>query len=194
MLNSIISKLSNELKGEINKEDQVLYVMAEARKFIEAYEPGNTEKYSTLYFYADWVLHIKMDRNPTKKLLSTFDEYFKQYETTEHSDADITFLTEQASFFFLYKLKDEIQIFCESQDLPNFLKDKQNWRLFRRLLLEILIDCPLENKEGFVKRFSYVKNILDHPEVIYFEVKYGNGRSRTFSVDDIDAEWPKQQT
>jgi hypothetical protein len=62
MKNEIVRKLNQHLASEITKEADVVYVMAEIRKLFE--HVRTARNYPVLAFYANWILHTKIDREP----------------------------------------------------------------------------------------------------------------------------------
>lgn len=70
MRDKIIEKLKLELNQEITSERQVVYILVEIRKLIEK---SRTEKYKSLKFYIDWLLHPEMNRVGAAELLKRFD-------------------------------------------------------------------------------------------------------------------------
>ncbi len=69
----IIEKISKELGNGINTEAQVLYILAEIRKYLDRSNQTERNKYKDLYFYSNWVLHSEMDRGHAKNLLNRFE-------------------------------------------------------------------------------------------------------------------------
>ena len=59
---SIIEKLHNELKLPLKRESQVLYLMAEIRKYLEHEKENGTNDFPELEFFCNWALHTKIDR------------------------------------------------------------------------------------------------------------------------------------
>jgi hypothetical protein len=68
----IVSKLCQELGQEFVSERQVVYVLAETRKILEV--TPSEEKYPSLRFFCDWVLHTTMSRKSAQVVLRNFDE------------------------------------------------------------------------------------------------------------------------
>lgn len=72
---SIIRKLERELRIPIRSERQVLYILAEIRKFIEHGGESRKQRFRLLNFFCNWVLHVDMFRDGQKirEILECFD-------------------------------------------------------------------------------------------------------------------------
>jgi len=154
MKEAILEKLELELINGIDTEPKVLYLLAEIRKCIDRCSEEEKNKYPNLYFYCNWVLHIKMDRSPAQKILKRFNLFF-----TDIDNLDVMsniFIKQEKNFYFFIDLKRELLNFLKTNTLPiKLLKNNLSWFRFKKLLVEILMDCPLVNKKGKVKEFLY---------------------------------------
>jgi len=167
---SILDKISRELSNGIDTEPKTLYLLAEIRKFIDGYCQKEKTYYPNLYFYCDWVLHIEMDRTPTKIILDRFESIFLGINNLDKISK--IFKKQEKDFYQLEGLKKELKSFFKIYSLSTELIDnKRMWYHFEKLLVEILIDCSLANKKGMVSRFSYEKGEDDQ---IRFRVKMKN--------------------
>lgn len=152
----ILEKLSSELAGGIDTEPKVLYLLAEIRKYIDQCSEKERKKYPNLYFYCNWVLHIRMDRTPAKRILNRFESILSGTKSLKEKSK--IFISQEKDFYSFVKLKEELLGFFEINGLSTeLLTNGYRWFKFKKLLVEILIDCPLINEEGRVKEFYYEK-------------------------------------
>lgn len=153
---AILEKISRELSSGINTEPKALYILAEIRKYIDGYDEAEKENYPNLYFYCDWVLHIQMDRTPTKTLLNRFESLFSGI--TDLKEISRLFKERERNFYLLVDLKEELRNFLIKNGLSlDLIENNGKWFKFKKLLTEILLDCPLVNTGGRVSRFAYEK-------------------------------------
>lgn len=64
-----LSSLARILRQPIGREADVIHLLVEVRSVIELME----QRFRILKFFCDWVLHPRMDRNPAREILRTFD-------------------------------------------------------------------------------------------------------------------------
>src|SRR5579864_2737112 len=62
MRDEIVRKLEDELGRPLLRESQILYIMAEIRKFIEREKDDGRTEHPVLEFFCNWALHIRVDR------------------------------------------------------------------------------------------------------------------------------------
>jgi hypothetical protein len=151
---AILDKITRELSNDIDTEPKALYLLAEIRKFIDGYCQKEKNNYPNLYFYCNWVLHVEMDRTPAKKILNRFESNILGSNKLDEISNIIK--KQEKDFYSFVSLKEELQSFLEMNDLPDeIVKSGNKWFKFKKLLVEILIDCPLVNEGGRVSKFSY---------------------------------------
>jgi hypothetical protein len=68
---SILKKLDQELRLDIETERQVVYILAELRKVLE--QANEIHDYFALDFYCSFALHTVMDRAGAQRILQRFD-------------------------------------------------------------------------------------------------------------------------
>ena len=167
MKSTIIDKISRELSIGINTEPQALYLLAEIRKYLEGCDKDERDKYPNLYFYCNWVLHIKLDRTPAPDILNRFESIFLDINDLKKI-SDI-FKKQEKNFYYFVDLKEELRKFFKVNSLPaELLENGKKWFIFKKLLVAVLMDCPLVNKKGRVNKFSYESG---DDEQIRFRVK-----------------------
>lgn len=153
---AILEKLSRELNSGIDTEPKALYFLTEIRKYIDGYDQINKNKYPNLYFYCNWILHIKMDRTPAEKLLNRFESHFLGIRDLKKISK--IFIKQEKNFYSFVNLKKELETFLKTNSLPTgLIENGGRWFKFKKLLVEILIDCPLVNECGKVSKFTYEK-------------------------------------
>src|SRR5437879_2559527 len=71
----ILKKLERELSLPIRSERQVVYVLAEIRKYIEHEAAGRNSHLIVLNFFCNWALHVDMYRDAVniREILERFD-------------------------------------------------------------------------------------------------------------------------
>jgi len=73
-VSTILTKLKRELNRELIEESQVVYILAEIRKFIE--EAGELDDYHALDFHCSLALHTTMGRAGAKRILERFEKAY----------------------------------------------------------------------------------------------------------------------
>jgi hypothetical protein len=130
-------------------ECEVLYFMVEIRKVLDSLTSKN--ELSTLYFYCNWVAHISMDRgNIIVGYLEKLTEQFNQAQP-------FIMNPELYGLISFDALRKQVIIFLQNNNLNNWAGDNTKWSKFKILLLNILVDCPLEDRSGnlLISKFEY---------------------------------------
>lgn len=151
----VIDKLNNFLdKHPVFKEEcEVIYLMVQIRKILDFKDSDHP--YRTLRFYCNWVLHIKLCRKPTTKLLSNkLEQAVDSRKSGRDNARNIKKLC--SDFLKLNTLKNELEIFIEEYSLPWNLSNKIWWK-FARLLLGIIEDCPVYFVSAVVSKLDPIK-------------------------------------
>jgi len=151
---AILTKISQLLNEGVDTEPKALYLLAETRKYLEGCSQVEKDKYTNLYFYCNWALHIRLTRSPAVKILDRFGSRFSN--TNGLKEMSDIFKKQGKDFYYFVDLKKELHSFLESSGLSTELADSgKKWFNFKKLLVEILMDCPLVNDRGKVRSFSY---------------------------------------
>ena len=170
MKEAILDKITQELSNDINTEPKALYLLAEIRKYIDRCGQKEKSNYPNLYFYCNWVLHIKMERTPAKTILNRFESILSN--TNNLKEISNIFKKQESDFYSFADLKKELLSFLKVNNLPTKLLENNNkWFKFKKLLIEILMDCPLVNEGGKVSKFYFERG---RGEQIQFRVKIAN--------------------
>lgn len=153
MREDIVSKLNDfflqkAFKGDDITEQETLYTLAQIRKLSEHLTDKECEIYSTLLFYCDWALHTKLDRAPVRKVLEDLGENWKLGWGPNGKD----------EFFGFITFREELETFLRNFGINTTIATEQDeWFDFRRHLIQILIDAPLERTDTRIVRFSLLK-------------------------------------
>jgi len=153
MEEAIKEKLRNALTEPIEKECQVLYILAEIRKLLD----WGKKEFPVLRFYSNWALHIEIEKTGAvngilKKIEETIRKGKYEIETV-------------LNFIDFEEFRKEIKKFLEDLNLPyDLFTSYKNWGNFRRLFVDILTDCSLKPKHGGIEYFSFrIRIVLRRP-------------------------------
>jgi hypothetical protein len=128
-------KLKPEFEVEITSERQVVYILVEIGKLIE--HDNAKEKYPTIMFYRNWVVHTKLDHSAVAdRLVRLFDDYVTSKNKTA-SDRLKQLVSPQT-------LRAELKRFLKQYSLT-FLccEDGVRWKRFVKYLAGIVDEVPL---------------------------------------------------
>lgn len=154
MKTAILEKISKEINQGVDTESKTLYVLAQIRKYLEHFGNPKESKYKSVAFFSDWVLHAKMTFAPTKERLKAFDELLGGCKDSKAMSN--LFKKEQKRFYEFIELREDLLLFLTEHGLPTTLVDNRvRWWRFQKLLVEVLIDIPLINENGFINEFSF---------------------------------------
>lgn len=190
MQNDIIAKLDKHLSSHrfssevwtdlsIDMEAWIVYLFVQIRKILELQK---INKYQILRFYCSWVVHTKLDKNnQAKKIIEKTTKYLNN-----ESDDEVM---EILNFFTLRK---ELNEFLQENNLSDEITLSKNgeWFEFRKTLIQILRDQPLELMENpndsdvvtlaLVENKNAISGIKDH--FINFEATLKSGEAIEWST------------
>jgi hypothetical protein len=141
---AIIDKLQEELRLPLKRESQVLYLMAEIRKYLEH---EKRKSFPLLQFFCNWALHIKIDKPHNAGNVAIFLKAFDFKSGMSLKDY-------LASNFFkeiihLSILRTELKRFLANYHLPTTVTEAhQQWSAFLYLYTSIVAEVPLEYSKG----------------------------------------------
>ena len=142
MENEIIAKLNKHLESGIHREADVVYAMAEIRKLFEHTRQRN--KYPVLNFYTNWVLHTKIDRQDWVSIgLGKIVDEIVGHKRSGDPRGVLSSVTALLSFD---GLRRELLELSKSQKICFNQLTVAEWRQFGELLIDVLVDCPLQTK------------------------------------------------
>lgn len=173
MKEDIKRRLQIFLKKPVKNEVSLVYVLVETRKILDYSDKEYRNKLPTLYFFCNWILHIKMDRTPAVKILKKFDDAFKKGEDL---------LETSVGFSLFFSFFNELKIFLKDQKLPiDWISTTKNNLV--NLLVDILSHIPLENPTGYVQKYV-IGRLKKHSRksfMIGFVLKDGNYKGWTIT-------------
>ena len=136
LADNLISFLNEH--SALKEECEVLYLMVQIRKILDC--GGNS--YKTLRFYSNWVLHSELSKTATTKLLvDIFDAGIDGKKDGRDNARNL--ISSSSSFFTLNTFKNDLKGFVNEHNLPGNILSNANWKNIRRLLLELIKDCPV---------------------------------------------------
>lgn len=157
MKSSIVEKIEKAINKKITNECQVLYILAQCRKYFEAIdlEKRGSIKYPALSLFSDWVLHCKLTGPGAIDKLNEYADFFAKQKDNS------MFLFMDSEFKLFSDLKYDLKSFCEEVQIEsNLFSDRRRWLKFVSILCEILKDLPLCNKDGNVKEFKFNNAVI----------------------------------
>lgn len=167
MEEEIVRKLRKALSGPVKEEKDVVYIMVEIRKLLE--RSDNKSNYPLLNFYCNWALHTEISRiSPARQIL-------EKIEKAISSGKYDPFPVEE--FISFEDFRKEIKSFLTEYSLPRDLFDFANekWINFRKIFIDILIDCPLTlTNYKMIKEFHFIKSSIEND--IDFIITFKNGK------------------
>lgn len=149
----IIEKLSAELAKDLKNECQVVYILSLIVIVLE--EENKKIDYPYIVFYRDWVMHNKLSRSNTVKLLLDIFKNDINSRISGHENARSLIKT-NSRFFKLNTLKKEFVTFFKAHDLMPDLLNK-NWSSLMKLLLEVIKEHPVEFNSEILKKLELTK-------------------------------------
>ena len=142
----IVGKIAAEFEQEILSQRQVVYILVELRKLLEAEGRDRDARYRALIFCCDWAVHPKLNRESAKVITLLFDQYESMYrrEPVGVSQAGIPELVE---FCDHSRFREQFIEACVEYGIPaHAIKSDDWWRSFLTQFSEVVRDCPIEAK------------------------------------------------
>jgi hypothetical protein len=163
----IINKLQKFLQNhpKFEEECEAVYLLAEIRKIIE-----KNNKYKTLFFYCNWILHSKLNYKPTDDfLLENFNKYIDFSKSKKEIQRDL--INGQKDFFKLKDLNFELNEFLKQNKLSTEFLKSNKWYKFCKLFLENIMECQIDfgskTKYCKINRFSVEKSNSNYYYLFY---------------------------
>lgn len=156
MRDAIIRKLESYLAIAPSSEADVVYVLVEIRKILEHDEQAGI--FSTLSFYCDWAVHVKLDRRGARQILQLLDDRLGHFDPANPGSLDRDGKALDVLSFGL--LREHLHRFCESKGLPTvWTEDEAPWQKFLLLYAEVVRDSPLVmNRRDY--EFDYLRRLV----------------------------------
>ncbi|MDP3997628.1 MAG: hypothetical protein Q8P73_03980 [bacterium] len=131
-----------------SKKCEVVYLFVEIRKILE----NESNPYKDLRFFCNWVIHSRLDRERTTKLLSALLDRDINTSKSGHENAR-TLIKLNKDFFNQNKLRVSLKEFLENYHLPIWIVGN-SWKSFCKLLLEIISDNQIEFPNNIIRSLS----------------------------------------
>jgi hypothetical protein len=137
MTPQIVEKIQAEINVGINKESQVVYLLAGVRKIIEQEEAG--DRYTYLKFHCNWTLHSRLQGSFAQQVLSHFGAAHLQLLKGDHltSNSEIEKISKMSQF------REELSDFFCAHSITDFSKSPDEWPRFLYLYARVIEDTPL---------------------------------------------------
>ncbi len=199
MTPKIIEKLRKHLSKRINREPEVVYLLAEVRKVLEGDDPARSN--AALWMYCHWALHVNLDSSgTTMDFLRRVDRWVTN---------TVAFLTPSGpwnlieefylfrEFIFLSTFRQQLRAFLAAYGLPLSLCDSdEEWYAFVDAYAAVIEDGSLSTKSdrnselGAVKQviFSKGKYLSTNPHVpflVKWSIELKDGRTLRTEVETV---------
>ena len=169
MKEAIIEKLNGHINSGITTESDAVYVLVQTWKLLE--HSDLADRYPTLRFYRDWVVHPKLNRSAgANRLLEELNDAIERYERMEDGDAFVHRISEAISF---RRLRCELDLLAGKLAIDKKFLVDPSWRHFVTYLIRILMDLPLIPREELSKVCEFVfkaktssQDYRNYPDVI----------------------------
>lgn len=146
MRNVIVEKLNKHIQKCITSEADVVYLMVETRKLLE-HTHKMIRDYPVLAFYTNWTVHTRLSRTHPgrKEMLNHINKaaFANMHFDKKGSSVHVSLQMSKALSF--YPLRKEMDIFFRDNNVRTDLVNNTLWNRFILLLIEILIDTPLDD-------------------------------------------------
>jgi hypothetical protein len=142
---SILTKLKRELDRELTEECQVVYLLAEIRKFIES--AGELGDYFALDFHCSLALHTTMTKIGARRILDRFERAYPLLVSGQELPEDLE--KEISDTVALTKFRDQLKAFLQQNGLlpaRMFPGTPDEWVRFIHLYASVIDDCKLQLK------------------------------------------------
>jgi hypothetical protein len=165
MRGDIVEKLNRKLNEPIREEQQVVYILVEARKLLE--QQGTLENFTGFKLCSDWAVHPKLRGPAAQQILG----YFNAYEI-ERAKSDVTLHAFQPEplqdFLSLKSFRDEMMAGLSACDVEvGRIATDEFWQPFVQCYMGVIRDCPLEAWEQNTTHITHV-SALAWPEDIQY--------------------------
>ena len=142
----ICTKIAAELDQDLSSERQVVYILVEIRKLLEA--QGTLENYPALRLCCDWVVHPKLRGLGAQNVILRLDSYEVERQLSgktvdEHNDPSLSEIMTLKGF------RSELRDALAAHAIPTErLATDEYWRNFIKYFVPVIQDCPLEAWEA----------------------------------------------
>ncbi len=141
MRDAIVEKLGAIMCGPPESEAVVAYALVEIRKLLE--RDNKKGDFTTLTFFCDWVVHVKLSGTGARDALSKLDLRLANLDLNNPNNVGAD--GEIYRFISFEWLLQELSDFCREYKLPlKWVADPGSWRSCVKFYSQIVRDCPLD--------------------------------------------------
>lgn len=160
MRSAIVEKLNKHIQKGITSEADVIYLMVETRKLLE-HTQKKSKGYPVLAFYTNWTVHTRLSRTHPgrREMLGHINKAAFANMHFDNKGASVHVPLQMSKAISFYPLQKEMDIFFRDNDIRTDLVNNTPWNRFILLLIEILIDTPLndiKNEFSSMREFSLI--------------------------------------
>lgn len=142
-------------KNSYMEREDICFLMVQARHLIEN---SKRNKYPTVEFYSDWMVHTKLDRSEVSLLVL---QNITKVISENWSRPDQNIVDEVSKVIGLSNLRSELVILFQENELPvELFSIYKNWEDIVGLLIYFLINKPLIFPEEEKVRSKGLKKII----------------------------------
>jgi hypothetical protein len=176
MEDSILNKLRGFLVkyDPLTEECQVVYLLVEIRKLLDK-NNFSDGRFDTLRFYCDWALHTKKSRK--LEVIVSIVKGIERSILEAHMFPNgqvVPFGNAHIDFIYKKELKGNMQSFFYEFSLPGSMFSERSWIAFLNLLIQVLVDQPIELDGKIIKSLCFI------PGQANLEVIFQDGKTYRF--------------
>jgi hypothetical protein len=160
MVASLRASLAQQAANQFTAEAQVVYFLVTIRKLIELEKFAN--RYRSLSFFCDWVLHAELDRGGARAVLAKFEEFYATATAT-----DWTIPPGLSDIITARAFWEELADLLALQNIEaQFLDGEAGWAPFVSLYGRVIDRCPLTltGGSGRVRRVTVERVEVDEAD------------------------------
>jgi hypothetical protein len=149
MIKDIKRKIAQAVERRIASEEQVVYILVQVRKILDADPPPGD--YYALKFYCDWAVHAMLDQKGAQTIVRRFDAQQRLMDDmfiAKHGDVltptPQELMEELVKTLQLSKFRTQLESFLDASGIDSSLtRDKSRWTEFLIQYTGVIEDCPL---------------------------------------------------
>lgn len=122
MQNDILKKIQKMLAGPLDREADVVYLLAETRKYLDVSQETG---YSKLRLFCNWVVHSELEGRPAQRIVADVDSFLQKAFAMECTGSDMQALE---NILNLNDCRSQLKAFLLDHDLPDTVCEDKNWR------------------------------------------------------------------
>jgi len=171
--------LLKELCGRpFTQESQVLQFMVEIRKVNDLRD--NTDKYSILVFFCDWLVHPVLTLKQAQKVLKGLDKFIDDTKRgTNVEQQNINFIGPLVSF---KRLQHELAVFLSEHQLETSMVNGDEWFRFLSLYIDQIERAEVKSTDPAKLGLKYIDSINIKKSLITLGAPAGADQKFNFRV------------